>query len=283
MSSPRFLSVQSCYVTPRAPAQEVASMRQWNPAQHREMKVFLHSDLPGSPSPETFAGLRNAPDNSAVRTLVAQTQKLSPELQMSAEEAKKFTAGAAAGGGTMPANVASFWMNLLSGRARAFASGGTVAQPPYNHAGPAIRPNDEFNGLLREQPKIRRQFASLIAATGIGRGAGSKPELYWELVNANDQGVVTLGAGYNHAISGGGYQTADALYYASGSYYVSLTLFQMWPVNVNGRPSTLVWRGDFISSAELQNLHGIERLGSESAMMKDITRAVTSYRRGASR
>ena len=113
-----------------------------------------------------------------------------------------------------------------------------------------------------------------------GRGAGSLPaELYWELLDANDQGVVTLGASYNRGGAGGTYQCADVLYYASGGYYVALTLHQMWPVTVDGKPSTLVWRGDMISSAELGSLHGVERLGSESVMMKNITKAVTAFRR----
>jgi hypothetical protein len=34
-----------------------------------------------------------------------------------------------------------------------------------------------------------------------------------------------------------------------------------------------------ISSAELGSLHGVERLGSESVMMKNITKAVTAFRR----
>jgi hypothetical protein len=69
------------------------------------------------------------------------------------------------------------------------------------------------------------------------------------------------------------------LYYASGGYYVALTLYQMWPVSVDGKASTLVWRGDMISSASLASLHGVERLGSESAMMKDISKAITLFRR----
>jgi ABC-type branched-subunit amino acid transport system permease subunit len=121
----------------------------------------------------------------------------------------------------------------------------------------------------------------LLVATGIGRGAGSLPaELYWELLDVNDHGVVTLGASYNR---GGGtagtYQIADVLYYASGGYYVALTLHQLWPVTVDGKPCTLVWRGDMISSAELGSLHGVERLGSESVMMKNITKTVTLFRR----
>jgi hypothetical protein len=63
---------------------------------------------------------------------------------------------------------------------------------------------------------------------------------------------------------------------------VALTLYQMWPVNVDGKPSTLVWRGDMISSASLASLHGVEKLASEGAMMKDISKAVIAFRRETS-
>ena len=280
MNSPRFLSVQSCYVVARPPAKEIESLRQWNPTQHRELKVFLHADIPGSPTPGNFSRLGNAPNNDSVRAFVSKTAKLSSDLQISQEEAKNFSAGGGAGtSGAMPAPVASFWTILLSARARAFTAGGTAAQPPYDHTGQSIRPNEELNGLLRQQEKVRRQFSAFLGTTGIGRGAGAKPELYWELLDVDGEGVVTLGASYNRAGSAGTYQAADTLYYASGGYYVTLTLYQMWPVVVEGRPSTLVWRGDLVSAASLASLHGVERLASESAMMKDITKAVTFYRR----
>jgi hypothetical protein len=280
MKNSRFLAVQSCYVAPGSPAQQTEALRRWNPAQHRELKVFLHSDLPSSPGPGNFERLKNAPGNASVRSFVAATEKLSPELQISKEEAKRFSAGTASGGGVMPPAVVAFWTDVLSARTKSFASGGMAAQPPYDHAGPSIRASDEVNGLLRDQGKIRQQFSGLLGATGIGRGAGSLPaELYWELLDANDQGVVTLGASYNRGGAGGTYQSADVLYYASGGYYVALTLHQLWPVTVEGKPSTLVWRGDMISSAELGSLRGVERLGSESVMMKNITKAVTAFRR----
>jgi hypothetical protein len=279
MSNPRFLAVQSCYVAPGLPAQQIEALRRWDPTRHRELKVFLHSDLPSNPIAANFEKLKDAPNNSSVRSFVAATQKLSPDLQISRDEAKKFSAGGG-GGGTMPAPVAAFWTDVLAARTKSFASGGMAGQPPYDHAGPSVRASDEVNGLLREQGKIRNQFSGLLGATGIGRGAGSlKPELYWELLDVDDQGVVTLGASYSRSGAGGTYQAADVLYYASGGYYVALTLYQMWPVTVEGKPSTLVWRGDMISAASLGTLHGVERLGSESIMMKNITKAVTLFRR----
>jgi hypothetical protein len=282
MGNPRFLSVQSCYVSPGSPALQIEALRRWDPTKHRELKVFLHSDLPANPTAANFSKLQNAPDNSSVRSFVSATQKLSPELQISKDEAKKFSF-ATGGSGAMPASVAKFWSDVLVARTRSFSSGGTSAQPPYDHTGQAIRASDELNGVLRAQEKIRRQFSGLLGDTGIGRGAGLiAPELYWELLDVDDQGVVTLGAYYSRAGQVGSYQAADVLYYASGGYYVALTLYQMWPVNVEGKGSTLVWRGDMISAASLASLHGVERLGSESVMMKDISKAVTLFRRDTS-
>src|SRR5215469_16157962 len=278
MKNARFLAVQSCYVAPGLPAQQMEALRRWDATKHRELKVFLHSDLPSNPTSANFDKLKNAPDNASVRSFVTATQKLSSDLQISKDEAKKFSAGS--GGGVMPAPVAAFWADVLTARTKSFVSGGMAAQAPYDHAGPSIRASDEANGLLREQGKIRQQFSGLLGATGIGRGAGSLPaELYWELLDANDHGVVTLGASYNRGGAGDTYQAADVLYYASGGYYVALTLHQLWAVTVDGKPSTLVWRGDMISSSELGSLRGVERLGSESVMMKNITKAVTLFRR----
>jgi len=279
MRNPRFLAVQSCYVAPGSPAQQMDALRRWDPTRHRELKVFLHTDLPSNPSPANFEKLKSAPDNASVRSFVAATQKLSSDLQVSKDEAKKFSAGTG-GGGTIPAPVAAFWADVLTARTKSFVSGGMAAEPPYDHAGPSIRASDEANGLLRDQEKIRRQFSGFLGATAIGRGAGSlRPELYWELLDADDQGVVTLGASYSRGGPAGTYQAADVLYYASGGYYVALTLYQLWPVTVEGKASTLVWRGDMISAAPLGSLHGVERLGSESVMMKNITKAVTLFRR----
>jgi hypothetical protein len=281
MRSPRFLAVQSCYVAPGSPAQQMEALGRWNPSKYRELKVFLHSDLPSNPGPVSFERLKNAPDNASVRSFVTATEKLSPELQISKEEAKRFSAPTGAGGGgVIPPTVAAFWTDVLTARTKSFVSGGMAAEPPYDHAGPSVRASDEVNGLLREQGKIRQQFSGLLGATGIGRGAGSlRADLYWELLDVDDHGVVTLGAAYNRSGAGGTYQAADVLYYASGGYYVALTLHQLWPVTVEGKPSTLVWRGDMISSAALGSLHGVERLGSESVMMKNITKAVTLFRR----
>src|SRR5437016_5882882 len=119
MKNPRFLAVQSCYVAPGLPAQQMEALRQWDATRHRELKVFLHSDLPSGPTPANFDKLKNAPDNASVRSFVAATQKLSSDLQISKDEAKKFSAGAAGGGGgAIPVPVAAFWADVLTARTK---------------------------------------------------------------------------------------------------------------------------------------------------------------------
>lgn len=279
MSNGRYLSVQSVYVVSGSPAQHLDALRQWNPTQSGDAKIFFHGDLPASPGEPAFAKIKSVPNNAPVRALAGATGKMSNDLQLSREEAGRWKGG----DGAISGAGGDFWMGVLSGRARAFSSGGTSALPPYDHSGAAVRAGDELNGLLREQAKIRKQFGSLLESTGIGRGAGSlRPELYWELSNVDNMGVIDLGAFYSRA-GGGNPQAADTFYYASGGYYAALTLYQLWPVDVNGQPSTLVWRGDMVSSGSLAQLHGVEKLGSESAMMKDVAKSITRLRKETAR
>ncbi len=275
MNATRYLSVQSCFVIPRPPAQVVQVMKQYDPTAHREQKVYLHGEIRGTPTAASFAKLQDPPANSAVKALSAVTEKMGAQLQVSRAEAQQWAPGK---------SVFGFWTDLLVKRAQAYASGGAAAEAPYDHTGAAIQPGRDISGLVREQSRINQQFGGFLNATGLIGGKGSlKPELYWELLQVEDDGVLTLGASYTRGTAGGGYQVADGLYYASGGYYVALTLYQLWPVDVGGQPSTFIWRGDFISAASLGELHGIERIASEGAMKKNITRAVNIFRQEAAR
>src|SRR5436309_8525565 len=110
--SGHFISAQSCFVVAGAPLRVSEALRQWNPTRHSELKVLIHSDLPSSPSAANFARLSSAPDNGAVRSLVSATQKLSPDLQISKEEEKRFAAASAATGGGMPGPIAAAWADV---------------------------------------------------------------------------------------------------------------------------------------------------------------------------
>ena len=105
---------------------------------------------------------------------------------------------------------------------------------------------------------------------------GGKGEQYWELTTSK-RNVSSPWARRFSQCRRRGENRGRALLCERG-LYAGVTLYQLWPVEVEDRPSTLVWRGDMISSEELAGLHGVERLGSESAMIKNISRAVRAVR-----
>ncbi len=274
MNNARHLSVQSCYIVPLPPAKALEALQQWDASRHRELKIYVHGDLPASPAPASFAKLGDAPANGPVKALVGRTQQASKDLQITNDEAKRLESPSGGDGAIFGGATQTFWAGMLSARAQSFASGGAAGQPGYNHTGQDVKPGDELSGLLRQQDKVRKQFAGFLSDCGVLGGRGSlKKDLYFELLDVDDEGALTLGS-FSSKPVGAGFQAADMTYYASGGYYAGITLYQMWPVDVGGVPSTLVWRGDMISAASLANLHGVEKLASESAMMKDISKAV---------
>ena len=177
--------------------------------------------------------------------------------------------------------VVSFWSNVLSQRASAFASGGLAKLPPYETTGETVRAADDAARLLKEAPKIRGQFAGLIDGSPLGGGRGGPPaSSYWELFDVEGQAAVSLGAQYSKP-AGPASQSVDVQYYSSGGFYVLLTFYQMWPINVGGQDATLVWRGDLISAAQLGTLRGVERMGSGSAMMRETQKAIDLFLKDA--
>ncbi len=253
-----------------------ASLREWNGSRHSDLKVYLHGDLSGSPSPAAFQKLGAAPANPAVKAFVANTQK--GDIQVTPAELEQ-APKKGDGGGAVPAPVVSFWGTVLSKRGQAYLGGGLPAQPAYSVGGQQISPAAEASALLKAMPKIAAQFRSTLNAAGVN-GKPSKPDLYWELFNAEGTGVVTLGA---VAGSGGGKsaQEADVQYYASGDLYALITVQQLWPWQGGGK--TLVWRGDLISSGSLGELRGIERNAAGSAMSKEIQRVIQHFQKDISR
>jgi hypothetical protein len=282
-------STESAYIV-RAPVKTTAGLfQQWRPTQHPELRVYLQEDLSTRVTANDFRNLASAPSNSSVKAFVDVTEKLpgdASKLQLSSAEAKQYTGGGSPGGGTIPAPVVAFWSQVLAQRARSFVSGGLAAQPPYQTSGSNISAAEEVARLLEERGDVRSHFSPLISSTAIGGGRGS-PSLNWQLFYGGGRsGVslasVSLAASYTRPAAEG-WQIADLGFYSSGAYYATVTLHQLWPVQVDGSEATLIWRVDLVSSAALAELRGAERLGSGAAMMREIQTNVRAFLKDAPR
>ena len=285
MSFARGLSVETAYVV-RAPVKTTLALQnRWNPVSHPELKVYAQGDISGRGNPGEFQGLASVRSNSSVKAFVDATLKLpgdASKLQLSSAEVKMFSPGGS-NEGAMPASVVAFWSKVLAGRAQGFASGGLAGLAPYDTSGSALRADQEVSQLIRESGNVRSNFSSLIASTPIGGGRGSgATSQTWQMFDADGIAAVSLSASYGKP-AGDGWQTTDLLYYASGGVYAVVTFYQMWPVKVDNRDATLVWRIDLTSAAEIGGLRGVERLGSGAAMMREIQKTVKAFLRDSSR
>jgi hypothetical protein len=270
---PRDLTVQTLYLVHAPVARAVEMHKQWDAGKHSELKVYVHHDYSTHPSLADFS--QPLPGNSAVRKLADATQKLPAmgDLQLSKGEAAAFRGS----------SFQAFWSPLLFRRASAFLARGLSGEPPYDSSDGSVRVADEVSRLLREQPRVRAAFSPIIGHSALSGGTGSLPLLpYWELFDVEGEAAFSLGA-TSSLQSGETAQMVDFQYYASGGDYAFITLYQLWPVTVAGKAATLVWRVDSISSLSLSDLRPFERMGSGAAMMKDIQRIVTFFKKDMDR
>ena len=275
MKFPRGLEVESLFVLPMPVAKANDAQQKWDGMKHSELKVYQHVDLPRRPAAQDFQRIASVPHNSSVANFITATEKLNPErpdLQMSAAEAKGIGKMEGDAKGVMPPSVSAFWINLLHGRASAFLQGGLAGQPAYSGRSGTARPSDEAAELLRERPAIRKQFPSLV--TTMTGGAGGNPALFYELFDVEGRAALSLGATYTRA-AGESIQSGTVQFYSSDGFFVLLSITQMWPVQIDGKPATLAWRGDLLASSQLGDLRGIERSGASVAMRKEIQKNIT--------
>jgi hypothetical protein len=271
---PRDLTVEAVYLVHAPVATALQLHKSWDAGKHPELKVYLHHDFSTHPAIGDFT--QPLPGNSAVRKLESATGKLPDmgDLQLSTGEANAYKGA----GGFQP-----FWAQVLLQRSSAFLGHGLGAVPPYDSSDGSVSVADEVSRLLKEQPKVREAFGPIINASPLGGGTGSVAlEPYWEMFDVEGEGAFSLGAA-GSIQQGDSAQMVDLQYYASGGYYVFITLYQMWPVTVGGQAATLVWRVDSISSLSLSDLRPFERMGSGAAMMKDIQRIIGFFQKDTGR
>jgi hypothetical protein len=69
----------------------------------------------------------------------------------------------------------------------------------------------------------------------------------------------------------------DAEFYVSGTYYTFVTLYDVWPLQVQGKPGALVWRGDFFCAPPLAYTRGTERLAYGAFMLQELKKTIRSF------
>jgi hypothetical protein len=99
---------------------------------------------------------------------------------------------------------------------------------------------------------------------------------YSGIYEANSRGTLTLGVVYLLPL-GDHYQLLDAQYYVSGTYYTSVTLYEVWPAQTGDKPGALVWRGDFLTAPTLAYAKGFDRLAYGTIMLQELRKTIRCF------
>jgi hypothetical protein len=284
LSFPRGITSQSLYIINASPADVQNKLIHWNPARHPELKVWLHKLLPAQPTAADFAELGSLPDNSSVQFQIDATAKLDPEspsLQVSKEEAQLIAATAAQEKDPKALFVKA-WSQILAGRLMRFL-GGNGGSDYDVVSGGDIHPVSEVKSLLHADIKVYGQYQRLLNQTPVKALAGAPAtkavptSIYCDIFDVQGSAAMGTGAVYQ-ATSGTSIQLADIEFYTNYGVYATIELEQLWPITVNGKTETLVWRDDLVSAPNIAYLHGTERLASGMIMLQETKGGIDAFR-----
>jgi hypothetical protein len=284
MAFPRGITSQSLFIIDAQPADVAKKLTTWNPASHPDLKVWLHKSLPPKPTVADFAELANLPDNSSVQFQIKSTASFdpaNPSLQVSREEAQ-LIAAAAAQQKDPKALFATVWPQILVGRINAFLAGDGGSSSDVAGDGD-VHPLSDVKSLLHADPKVYGEYQRLLNQTPVKALAtapgGKMPptNLYCDFFDVEGSAALGTGAIYQ-AASGNSIQSVDVEYYTNYGVYGTIELEQMWPIAVNGKNETLVWREDLVSAPNVAYLHGTERLASSMIMLQETKGGVQAFK-----
>lgn len=272
--------VESCYFV-RAPLTAVGdAFLHWDPTAHKELEVEAYRGYRWPASPEVFKPLELSSTRASDRALIERTREVLVGRSGSGGEAAaagELHLSAADLGGSETSDVNAFWRGVLRARSEAFASGGLAAVPTYSVSGTEINARVELRSLVKMTPKIAAHFAPLTEARPLvanAKTAADEAGGYW--AQAQVRGRAHLGLGLLCARkSPDSWQVLDSTYFTSGTYYLSVDLYQLWPWE-NG---TLVWQVDYISAPFRSYAIGLDKVLAAREMLKDTGVSIRHFRR----
>lgn len=268
---------EACFFV-RAPSETVGEkLLHWDTAKHHELEVSILREYRWPAAPNTFDALTLSSGRKEDRWLIDRTWQMAlsgdPDgLHVTPSEAADFRNTAR---GVSPdqrdKKVSDFWKKILAARNEAVASGGLKALPRFSSSNIDIF--TEFKGLMKLAPAISSHFEPLLSTKPFNGKASDEIAPYWQQTFV--RGHTTLHSGFLSVHKGPtSWQVADCTYFTSDTYFMSLTLYELFPID-NG---TLVWQIDFVAAPFRSYLGGTDRFFAGSQMVKETAQTIRLFR-----
>ena len=171
------------------------------------------------------------------------------------------------------------WQGLLQRQSDAVGAGGLAALPSYKAGGGEHRRGGRVSESAQDDAEDRGTIYGVdrCAAAGGRRGSGGGRDraVHGGVAGARATPVFCLGATAAARAANGGWQVIDLTYYTADTYFLSFSLYQLWP----WESGTLVWEVDYASAPFRGYLGGVDRVFAGREMTKDSAGAVGTLRK----
>ena len=266
MNLARGMSCQAVFIVTAPIETTHATLLKFNSIKHPELEVFQHhvfhdekdasfDKLVLNPRDKaTSALIRSMGDASAIQ-LSKTEAPLMPRIR-NAEAAQPFLTG------------------ILQARWTRFSKAGDFGSVGTHDAGGEIR------SLLAEESKMTKHFAPLLAPLAAKGAPGTPKFSYWDLSVADKKAAIQLGAVYGAEFPDKR-QVLDVTWFSSHAYLVSLTIYEMHPIILDGKALTLVWQGNLVSTTGIEGGLGLKRKIGSKMMVSDVEKWIRIFRSDA--
>lgn len=284
------LAVQSCFMIPKPVDAAAQFLIWWDPTPHSELAVYWAKSFKPGDNPK-FEDLKMDANSRAFQNLLSDMSKAkgnSSELQFSQEELQSLRQRLS----TLPSGVATdspefrqmaseFWASLIKERYNLFLKGGFGGLPQYDYQGQKLSVQEEVKSLFNADPNINREFSGTIQEI-LSPTPPAPAQYYWQLFKADTEAAFCLGAVYSKPYPEKT-QIVDSQLYVSNAYFTSVTMYELFPVTINGKAQTLIWRCDFVSAPVFVWLKGVEQMAAGMLMMQEIKQSVRFFQQDAAK
>ncbi len=266
MTFARGISAQAIYLVAAPPETAVRALLSADPTKRAEQETHQRITFHGAPE-EAFAKLALDPKIPTVRRLLEQMRKRE-DLHLSREEIAMLPKDESI------ASAELFWANTLAQRWARWTQRGEL------RATETFDVREEIASLQKAEPAIAQRFATLLAPFTRPGPPAAPAQHYWELSNVNHSAAFCLGTIYTR-LAEGRHQVLDVSYYATSGYLTSVTLYEMLPITLEGRPHSLVWEGCLVSAPALAGGFGVKKAVGSRLMVSDLEKSVRFFQRDA--
>ncbi len=280
----RGITAQALYVIDAPLAEVQTKLLNWNPANHPELEVWMHHQLPPTPTLADFADLASLPDNKSMKYQYTATANLDPdhpELQVSKNEAQ-LIANMAKQEQDPKKLFVDAWSQILLARVNDFLTG-KAGSDYYLLSDGKMESLDEIKSLLHADPKVYGEYQHLFNQTPL-KNLATTPmtnplphNLYYDVFDIQGSAAMGTGTVYQMA-KGPAIQSLDVEYYINSGVYTTIEMEELWPETIDGKQQTLVWRADLVSAPNVAYLRGTERLASGMIMLQEVKQGIDAFR-----